>query len=273
MKKSALIYIILASALWGTSGIFVKYLSPYGVTSLQMTFIRGLVAVACMGIFVLMTDMRTINTNLKELILFAGSGFSFFMPASCYYQSMRLTSVSTAVVLMYTAPIFVMIYSVAFLNEKLSNYSGDNLDPVMSLRNSIEIQPNSSEVVYLIVGFGRSKEQIQDIIKSYSNEYSIEAFLLGRWEDGAYYDPYYFELEESDNDGLTAQYNLPNNDVDGYFYLKDGFYALGKTENSAKRIFVEMLVLLVIGASAFDAKFSEVRVTASAVPSLIEPPT
>ena len=120
MKKSALIYIILASALWGTSGIFVKYLSPYGVTSLQMTFIRGLVAVACMGIFVLMTDIRTIKTNLKELILFAGSGFSFFMTASCYYQSMRLTSVSTAVVLMYTAPIFVMIYSVAFLNEKLS---------------------------------------------------------------------------------------------------------------------------------------------------------
>ena len=120
MKKSALIYIILASALWGTSGIFVKYLSPYGVTSLQMTFIRGLVASICMGIFVLLTDVHTLKTNLKELVLFAGSGFSFFMTASCYYQSMRLTSVSTSVVLMYTAPIFVMVYSIMFLSEKLS---------------------------------------------------------------------------------------------------------------------------------------------------------
>lgn len=120
MKKSALIYIILAGVLWGTSGIFVKYLSPYGVTSLQMTFIRGLVAVICMGIFVLLTDVHTLKTNLKELVLFAGSGFSFFMTASCYYQSMRLTSVSTSVVLMYTAPIFVMIYSIIFFNEKLS---------------------------------------------------------------------------------------------------------------------------------------------------------
>ncbi len=119
MKKMGLIYIILASVLWGTSGIFVEYLSPYGVTSLQMTFIRGLVAFVCMGVFVLMSDRSLVKTNIKELLLFMGSGFSFFLTASCYYQSMQLTSVSTAVVLMYTAPIFVMIYSTMFLGEKL----------------------------------------------------------------------------------------------------------------------------------------------------------
>lgn len=120
MKNLGLIYIILASILWGTSGIFVNNLAPYGVTSLQMTFIRGLVAFACMGIFVLLSDRSVFKTNFKELFLFAGSGFSFFMTASFYYQAMQLTSVSTAVVLMYTAPIFVMIYSVAFLGERLN---------------------------------------------------------------------------------------------------------------------------------------------------------
>ena len=54
------------------------------------------------------------------------------------------------------------------LNDKLSNYVGDNLDPVMSLRNTIEIAPNGTESVYLIVGFGRSREQIQDIVKTYN---------------------------------------------------------------------------------------------------------
>ena len=120
MKKLGLIYIILASILWGTSGIFVDNLAPYGVTSLQMTFIRGLVSFVCMGIFVLISDRKIVKTNFKEIILFIGSGLSFFMTASCYYQSMQLTSVSTAVVLMYTAPIFVMIYSVSFLGEKLN---------------------------------------------------------------------------------------------------------------------------------------------------------
>jgi len=119
MKKTGLLYIILASILWGTSGIFVEYLTPYNVTSLQMTFVRGLVAFVCMGIFILISDRSLVKTNFREILLFMGSGMSFFLTASCYYQSMQLTSVSTAVVLMYTAPIFVMIYSTAFLGEKL----------------------------------------------------------------------------------------------------------------------------------------------------------
>ena len=63
MKKSGLVYIILASILWGTSGIFVNNLAPYGVTSIQMTFIRGLVAFVCMGVFVLISDRGIVKTN------------------------------------------------------------------------------------------------------------------------------------------------------------------------------------------------------------------
>ncbi len=121
MKKVGFLYIIFASILWGTSGIFVKYLAPYEVTSLQMTLIRGFISFLCMAIFVFLSDRKLFKTNYKELVLFAGGGISFFLTASCYYKSMQLTSVSTAVVLMYTAPIFVMIYSVMFLGEKLTN--------------------------------------------------------------------------------------------------------------------------------------------------------
>ena len=120
MNKLGLIYIILASVLWGTSGIFVNSLAPYGVTSLQMTFIRALVSFVCMGVFVAVSDRSIIKTKFKEILLLIGSGVSFFLTASCYYWSMQLTSVSTAVVLMYTAPIFVMIYSTTFLNERIN---------------------------------------------------------------------------------------------------------------------------------------------------------
>jgi len=120
MNKKGLIYIILASVLWGTSGIFVHYLAPFGVTSLQMTFIRGFVSFICMLGYILVVDPKLIKTNIKELVMFLGSGISFFATATCYYHSMQLTSISTAVVLMYTAPIFVMIYSVMFLGEKLT---------------------------------------------------------------------------------------------------------------------------------------------------------
>lgn len=59
------------------------------------------------------------------------------------------------------------------LNQKLSNFTGTTLDPIISLRNRIVIEPNSSKTVYLIVGFGKSREQINDIIDIYGDEEAI----------------------------------------------------------------------------------------------------
>lgn len=59
-------------------------------------------------------------------------------------------------------------------NSELSNYSGDNLDPVLSIRNKITVEANSSKSVYLLVGFGRSVEQIREIVKYYDNTYNLE---------------------------------------------------------------------------------------------------
>lgn len=60
------------------------------------------------------------------------------------------------------------------LNKELSNYTGDNLDPILSLRNRVVVKANDSVTIYLIVGFGRSTEQIKDIIKHYNNEKTLE---------------------------------------------------------------------------------------------------
>ena len=62
------------------------------------------------------------------------------------------------------------LYSANGLNEKLNNYAGDNLDPILAIRNTITIPANESVHVYLIVGFGRSNEQIKDIIDYYDNK-------------------------------------------------------------------------------------------------------
>ena len=120
MKKTALICIIAASIGWGTSGIFVHYLSPLGLSSLQMTFIRSLAMLVSMLIYVLICDRGLFKISFPHLLLAMGSGLAFFGTASCYFYSMVKSSVSTAVVLMYTAPIFVMIYSVVFFGEKLT---------------------------------------------------------------------------------------------------------------------------------------------------------
>ena len=108
MKGKAFFYIILAGVLWGTSGIFVHFLAPFGLSSLQMTSIRGTVSSVAMALYVLISDKSLFKANLKQTLLYIASGFFQFLTATSYYASMQATSVSTAVVLMYTAPIIVM---------------------------------------------------------------------------------------------------------------------------------------------------------------------
>lgn len=120
MKKTAFLFIIVSGILWGSSGLFVNFLAPYGYTSLQMVAARGLFSAISMVIYTFFYDRSLFRANGRELFLYALSGLSMFGAASSYYTSMQHTSVATAVVLMYTAPVFVMIYSVLFLGEKLN---------------------------------------------------------------------------------------------------------------------------------------------------------
>ena len=120
MKKRAILYIIIAGICWGTSGVFVHYLAPYGFTSYQMTAVRAIISFLCILIYALIKDRSLFRLKPVHLILFFCIGLSLFLTGSCYFTSMQMTSVSTAVVLMYTAPIYVMIFSVLFWKEKLT---------------------------------------------------------------------------------------------------------------------------------------------------------
>jgi len=120
MKQRAFLQIIAAGILWGTSGIFVKFLAPYGFSSLHMTALRGCISFLCMALYAFFRDRKLFRVKLSELILFAFIGAALFGTASSYYAAMQATSISTAVVLMYSAPIYVAVFSVVFLGEKMS---------------------------------------------------------------------------------------------------------------------------------------------------------
>ena len=118
--KKCFFYIVLAGLFWGTSGIFAPLLSPYGFTALQMATVRGSVSFCCMAIYVLIKDRSLFSVRWRQLLLFFCNGVAVFMAASMYYLAMIMTSVSTAVVLMYTAPIFVSIGSAVLFGERFS---------------------------------------------------------------------------------------------------------------------------------------------------------
>lgn len=117
MDKLSVFFIIISSVLWGTAGLFTTQLREYGFTSMQMSGCRNIVAAVVMLIFVLMTNKSRLKAKPREILLFALSGVSIFATGSLYYAAMQATSLSTAVILMYTAPVIVMVVSVIFLNE------------------------------------------------------------------------------------------------------------------------------------------------------------
>ncbi len=120
MQKKALLFIIAAGILWGTSGLFVSSLSAYGITTVQMTAVRGVVSFLCMLVYAVLFDRGAFRVRMRDLLLLAAAGISLFFVGSCYFRAMQLTSVSTAVILMYAAPIYVAVYSVLFFGERFS---------------------------------------------------------------------------------------------------------------------------------------------------------
>ncbi len=120
MKRKAVILIIIAGILWGTSAIFANLLKPLGFTPLQMVAMRGCVAAVIMVIYVFFKDKSLFRVRLHHLFLFICGGLSTFFSGYLYYESISACSASVAVMLMYTAPVFVMAFSVAFMGEKIT---------------------------------------------------------------------------------------------------------------------------------------------------------
>lgn len=120
MKTRGVILIVLAGILWGSSGIFVHYLSPLGYTPFMMSAVRGLISFIAIAAFALIKDRGLFKTDLKGILFAALVGAALYGTATSYYAAIGAAGVAVAVVLMYTAPIYVYLFSLIFMKEKSS---------------------------------------------------------------------------------------------------------------------------------------------------------
>ena len=113
--------IILAGCLWGSMGIFVRKLASYGFSSVQIVSIRVTLAALAFSSLLLIRDRSGFRISLRDLPLFLGLGFgSILFFTVCYFTAITLMSLSTAAILLYTSPIWIMLMSVLFFREKLN---------------------------------------------------------------------------------------------------------------------------------------------------------
>ncbi len=128
MKKLSVLSVLLAGSLWGCIGIFVRHYNQLGLSSMQTVTIRMVLAALMFSVFVLIYKPKLYKIKLRDIWCFLGSGvisvglFTYF-----YFTSIELSSLSVAAVLLYTAPAFVMLFSLIFFKEKMTAAKGISL--------------------------------------------------------------------------------------------------------------------------------------------------
>ncbi len=112
--------IILAGCFWGSMGIFVRKLGTYGFSAIQIVSIRITLAALIFPLVLLVKDRSGFKISPKDILLFLGLGFgSILFFTICYFTAITMMPLSTAAILLYTSPVWIMLMSIFFFHEKL----------------------------------------------------------------------------------------------------------------------------------------------------------
>lgn len=120
-QRLAALLIVFTGACWGTAGIFVRLFNEWGMFAMQIATVRTIVSLVIFALMIFITDRNLFRIKLKDIWCFVGTGcLGTALFNLCYYRTITVSSLSVAAVLLYTAPIFVMIFSVPLFGEKLT---------------------------------------------------------------------------------------------------------------------------------------------------------
>jgi drug/metabolite transporter (DMT)-like permease len=115
------IAISLAAVLWGVAAAVAKSFFNKAYEPLILVQMRVTLSFAVLFLFFLVTNRSLLRFRLKDIphVLIVGilgvAGSNYF-----YYAAIKETNVSTAILVQYTAPVMVMMYTVLFQKERLS---------------------------------------------------------------------------------------------------------------------------------------------------------
>lgn len=113
--------IVAAGILWGVIGLFSRALNDAGLSSYQVTESRCFITAAGVLLFLAVYDRRLLRIDPRDLWMFAGMGvLSIVLFNVLYFETAQLVSLSMTAVLLYTAPCFVLVFSVLLFKEALT---------------------------------------------------------------------------------------------------------------------------------------------------------
>ena len=108
--------VIAAGCLWGLMGLFTRTLAACGVDATGAIVLRCGIAALLFGATILVRDPKQFRIRLRDFWCFFGTGIcSLLFFTYCYFQAITIMDLSTAAVLLYTAPSIVMVLAQSLL--------------------------------------------------------------------------------------------------------------------------------------------------------------
>lgn len=125
----SVLFVLIAGSLWGCMGLLVRPLNnEIGLASMDIVALRAF-ETAILS-FVGMPVLSKINHSkakedlkikIKDIWIFIGTGIvSVVFFNFCYFSTIIYTSLSVAAIMLYTAPIFVMLFSAVIFKDKMT---------------------------------------------------------------------------------------------------------------------------------------------------------
>lgn len=108
-RKKAIQYMIMASVLWSIGGLFIKLVDWH-----PMAIAGGRSGIAAV---VMLCYLRKPNVRIKKLTLFGASTYAALL--ILFVTANKLTTSANAILLQFTAPIWVALFSRWFLKERV----------------------------------------------------------------------------------------------------------------------------------------------------------
>lgn len=119
--RSGILLVLTAGVSWGLLGIFVRGLGDFGLSTADIAALRSCGAALVLCVSFALTRRKAYAVKLRHLWCMAGCGIlSITCFNICYFETLRHSTVNIAVVLLYTAPAFVMVMAAVFFGERLT---------------------------------------------------------------------------------------------------------------------------------------------------------
>lgn len=110
-KHRAMAYMLLCALLWSIGGIFIKAI-PWNAFAIAGA--RSLIAAVVIGCYIAFRRFRFLVTK-KTLTMMACLSVTYF----AFITATKLTTAANAIVLQFTAPLYVLLYNSLFCKRKL----------------------------------------------------------------------------------------------------------------------------------------------------------